>query len=415
MRKGEYMNSINKSIEKSNRKWVYSYYEILCAMYMMHKILPAVGVMMPSVIYMLIFGIVFIMSVNRITSSIGNASIFKLLPIMCISALYMIRYLLSFDISGMSLYVYGELQILLYGLIALAFVSSFDLYSQNRFLNFLILCYVVTAISTIIGCSLYPNAARVLATASISNSEYIMYLKYNIGGFSFIYEITLLSPIIIYLINSKRIGRILGTIVLIVFGVAIVKSEYTTALIIYSISLVLYFFRNWNRKKLAIFFSITVTLIISRTFLIDAFSWLSANINSGTLASRFNDVAGILNGVDTSQLGPGGSRLRLYQQSWETIFSTNLLGAWNSVNVGGHSFILDNMGMFGVLGLLFLIISFLSSWKYAVKQYKQMDVYYYFVYVYVLIIIMAFINPKFNIYMFICIFPLIGCTSSQTE
>lgn len=409
------MNSINKSIEKSNRKWVYSYYEILCAMYMMHKILPAVGVMMPSVIYMLIFGIVFIMSVNRITSSIGNASIFKLLPIMCISALYMIRYLLSFDISGMSLYVYGELQILLYGLIALAFVSSFDLYSQNRFLNFLILCYVVTAISTIIGCSLYPNAARVLATASISNSEYIMYLKYNIGGFSFIYEITLLSPIIIYLINSKRIGRILGTIVLIVFGVAIVKSEYTTALIIYSISLVLYFFRNWNRKKLAIFFSITVTLIISRTFLIDAFSWLSANINSGTLASRFNDVAGILNGVDTSQLGPGGSRLRLYQQSWETIFSTNLLGAWNSVNVGGHSFILDNMGMFGVLGLLFLIISFLSSWKYAVKQYKQMDVYYYFVYVYVLIIIMAFINPKFNIYMFICIFPLIGCTSSQTE
>lgn len=409
------MNRDNFSNKNSNRKWCFSYYEILCGFYMMHKLLPVVGEKMPSIVYMLIFSILFFMSLNRIVGKIGNICILKLLPIMSVSVLYLIKYLISLDFSGMGLYLYGELQMFLYGLIAITFVCSFDLYSQERFLKFLILCYIITSVTTIVGCNMYPNAARTLATAAVNNTEYLMYLSKNIGGFTFIYEITLLSPVVIYLIKSKKIGRILGTIILIIFGAAIVKSEYTTALIIYSISLVLYFVKNWDAKKTTLFLMIIITLIFSRSLLITAFSWLSVNINSEIISSRFNDIAAILNGVDVSELGSGGNRLRLYQQSWETFLSTNLFGSWNKGNIGGHSFILDNMGIYGIIGAVFLLISFASSWKYSIKPFKRADIYYYYVYVYILIIVMALINPKSNLYMFICILPLLGNICVQNE
>ncbi|MBO7525800.1 MAG: hypothetical protein J6T42_03265 [Clostridia bacterium] len=101
----------------------------------------------------------------------------------------------------------------------------------------LILTIIVTMITTYIGIGTYPNSARYLATvANANDSLFIKYNMANIGGFEFIYTISLLYPIAIYAYIRRKINAIIMFIISVSILTLIIESSYTTAFLMWMIS-----------------------------------------------------------------------------------------------------------------------------------------------------------------------------------
>ncbi len=70
--------------------------------------------------------------------------------------------------------------------------------SMKVFSVVIVITFLVTAVTTIIGCINNPNAARILATTATSqDSTAVNFNWQNIGGFTFVYSCTLLYPLVI--------------------------------------------------------------------------------------------------------------------------------------------------------------------------------------------------------------------------
>lgn len=412
------MANISNKVIMNNKKAIrITILDILSGIYIMHKLIPAFGEFVPSVMYLALFVLTFAFTLYKININSNSKKIWKFSPILSVPLLYFFRYILSGSINSAFIYLYGEMQVILYGLIALAYISNSDEYAIKRMFNFIVLCYIITAYTTIIGCIKYPNAARVLATTiDKAGLEYQLYKKNNIGGFTFIYELVLLTPIFLSMIKQKKMNRILGFLIIVLFGMTIYRSEYTIAFIFYFLSVFIYFIPKWNEKRIVpSLIIVLVVILFSRPILVKLFLWLSTRIDSHTIASRMSDIAVFFSGSVIGNYGSVSNRILLYQKSWNTFLSTFGFGSWIDGRIGGHSYILDCIGLFGVLGLIAVIFTFTSIWKNLIKQYKYVNYYGYLVWAFIVAIVFALINPKLNIYYFIFILPLFIKKISQSD
>ena len=405
------------SVVKSNRWARFTLIELLCGLYFMHKALPTIGFYMPSIVYLALFAGLFLLTFGgmRLTASTFGRSQFFILLLPAV--LYFIRYCLKGNISGGGMYVVAELQTILYGFIVIYYFEKFDRYAIKRLFVFVIFCYCITAITTIVGCTHYPLASRVLATTeSTSNEIYKLYSSMNIGGFTFVYELVLITPIVIYLIKNKAVSKIIGFGILILFAYTIVKAEYTTALIFYVLSLVLFFIPELNGKKVIGILLIGFVLsIFASGFIGNVFSAIASNMNSVTLSSRFNYIGNLLNGNEITNTMFSGNRMVLYEKSWNAFLSTFGVGGWSRDIAGGHSFLLDLMAYFGVIGIVCFIIVSRSIYFHNIKPFKHKKIYGYILWSFILTIFLAILNPKLNYYYFIFITPLFALTFENEE
>ena len=96
-----------------------------------------------------------------------------------------------------------------------------------------------------------------------------------------------------------------------------------------------------------------------------------------------------------------------------------MFGGWFSASVGGHSYVFDTLGMFGILGVLGLVIMYRTIYKSFIYRYREEDYYPYLYYIFLLAVFMACINPKSYLFIFVCIIPLFGFVmrnkKSETE
>lgn len=378
-------------------------YKLVTVFCFAHKLLPAVGQFTPSVMYLAVClaALAFVLCSEKVMKS---REIGFLLMAFSVSFLVVVRYLLNRSFSSAAIYMYGELQTFLYGAIVLRYIKYAKKRDCKKLLKIIAACYLVTAVTTYIGCTMYPNAARIMATLSSSNYAYRLYTSHNIGGFSFIYELILIMPLVIYLIKSKKINVFAGSFLLCVIGAVILKSEYMIATFGFCVLLVILPMRGFTLKKMfrtLLVFAVCVVLL--RFALVELLTILSEAAASEVMAARLKDIASLLGGGDAVL---SGRRMELYVLSLKTFLKTKGIGGWGHVAVGGHSFILDTLGIYGIFGALGLVAMYFAFYKIALEPHVGKKIYPYICWIFCLAVILAFLNPKTNFFILACVIPL---------
>lgn len=407
------MTNGQPKLDSPKKKIPISALEVLAILYIMHTLLPVVGYYMPGVVYLGLFGATFVLALP----AFYRKGAYVMLGFFALSALTFIIKLNN--LAGALTYVYGELQLYLYGMIALLIIAYNDPKRSRRMFWIIVVMFAITAFTTILGNEKYPQASRFLATDTLEGFQRQLYVTANIGGFTLAYSLVLLTPLIIHLVKNRRIKLPLGIGMLILIGATVLSMEYGMAVLLFTASLILLLIPKPTTKKIIMIVAILLVFVLIFGGLVaDLFESISNSVESATLSERFMAIAEVLRGEDETSSATAQSRTEFYERSWEAFINSSLLGAWGDERVGrpgGHSFILDALGAFGLIGLLALIAVFVTMYKIALKPYKRQEIYPYLLWTYLIAAVLMVLNPKSYALMFLLVIPLVGHGFCQEE
>lgn len=273
------------------------------------------------------------------------------------------------------------------------FLNYCDGDKNSFFASLIFLILAVTWLTTIIGCIQYPEAARYLATVEdTQDPKAVLYDWKNIGGYTFVYFIVLLHPLLILAYKRGKIKlwlALLGSVAVLALAI---YSEYTTALLLVLITLLLYFFKKDFKAKQLMFFAIITMLAIllfSELFS-DFLMWLADVVGGENIAMRLEALAGGRTGLENSE----DNRLELYENSFKTFLRNPLFGSFlnGGSGIGGHSFILDFMAQFGLVGAIVLFFMYRTIYKRFFVQYKNVEGYGYILWLFAQAVILSTVN-----------------------
>lgn len=273
------------------------------------------------------------------------------------------------------------------------YITQYHKEDIKFFAGVIILSFLITAITTIVGLIQFPFASRILATtASAQDAEAITYDWHNIGGYSFIYMLVLLYPILIMAFKQKKINFVVAIIGTVLIYTVVVLSEYTTALLLLMISTLLYFVkRNLKKKDVFILLAVEILFVVFFGDYVSEFlSYIASLTGSNTMSERLNSLAGGQKGLESSE----SNRIFLYQRSLNTFFSHPLLGTFTSGGggVGGHSFIFDTLGTYGLVGAALLFSMYRKVYRLFVLPFKDKQGFGYVLWTFLQVILLSCVN-----------------------
>ena len=405
------MNDIQHAINSNERKFNISVFDLLVILYFLHKLLPSVGYYMPAIVYFGVFALLAVCALSRV-GSMRKINVLASMSVMfLVSVLEIVRYVVSGSAAAVPLYLYGELQVLLFGLAVLAYHTAGREHKKKYLFYLVVACYILTSVTTILGNIKYPQASRLLATTD--NVHGALYTSQNIGSFTFVYELVLITPLFIYMFKNKRINRLLALGLVALFGYTVIKTEYVTALLLFVLTVVLFFIPKPTNKKIFVMLAaFAILFLVSKDYLAGLFGRIAQGLESETVAIRFQEIAAFLGGRGATEAGNVGNRTELYRASLDTFFRSYGLGSWGG-GIGGHSFVLDTLGQYGIFGLFAMAVMYRTVYALFIKPFRSKDFYPYLVYVYIVAIVLAVMNPKTYLFVFMVVFPLFAKAMEQ--
>ena len=257
---------------------------------------------------------------------------------------------------------------------------------------------LITAITSIIFLADDTDAARYLATVADSNEEKaVEYNWKNIGGYEFTYILTPCYPILIFAAKKKKIHPVLAAVFSVLILVYIFYAEYTIALLFFLLSSVLWFMKK-DLKKKDLYIILIVAIIIVVFFygvLTVFFEWLADTVDSETMSERLRALAGGEEGLEISE----DNRLELYRTSLNTFLGSPLFGTvFEGGSIGFHSFILDFLATYGLIGGAILFGIYYNIYKNLYYRYKKRSGYGYVIWVFVQVILLSVINAGMQLF-----------------
>ncbi len=382
---------------------------VLAIYFIFNKNVPSLAYSTPTVLDACVMvALLFLLLADRYTK-IPPKRFLQFCMVFVVIALGICRPLIKGDFEEIMVYIYRNFKIALFGLLGLWCCQRTKGHLLlKKILIILVAAYIITAITTCVGCLQFDQPSRALASLTKADSAYHIYLKANIGGFSFAYEIALLFPLIIYAAKERKINWIAGLTLCFLGLITIVMMQYTTALLVCIVSVVLFFMKNPTVKKIRRLFLVgIICIVLGSAMLSGVFDWLSSMTENEEYADRFAFLADIMRGQWSSDASASGAgRLEFYQKSLNTFFETICLGGWHQFPTSGHSFILDALANYGILGILSLCVMYYGVYRISLYPYRREKFYPYFFWVYIWSIIVAIVNPDANLYIFIFILPI---------
>lgn len=367
---------------------------------------PALGFRYPSVLYAVLVISLFIILVYKN----GIKSLFAIIPIFFIPILDVFFKVNNFSFLVLFQQISGVIQRLILPLLSIYIIK----YNYNklggRVLGTYLAIMVITCITSYVGYDIFPNASRELAFHDGIDSDLLyMYLNANIGGFSFIYNLTLLNILVIYSIKNpisgnKGIWLICSISFLILMGMVVYNSQYTTAIIIYFVSLLLLLFNQKFKIRhiIILFFIGFMIFLLSKDSISEMLENISTIVESSDVSLRLYDLSQYIIGEHTSTNSDLDARSLLYGMSIDT-FLRNPLGTWSNIGDGGHSFILDSIARYGFLGVIMITVMIYRLYVSYVKKLRNSPMYGYAFIILIVFILLATINPHIftDIIMFV--------------
>ncbi len=351
--------------------------------------------------YMIVALLATCLLIFRTASKSFNASMNILFPFLCWK---FAEFLLLKD--GLINWGYSALLDFLPLLIGYYFVTRCDDAKSKFFTKLIAILFVVTMITTIIGCIEYQGAARYIATVEdASEAQAVLYDWRNIGGYNFVYMLVLLHPLVILACKKGKIKGWIAAIVSVCVILLSVYAEYTTALLLTLLSCVLYFFKKKLSSKKIVLFAIfgIIAIFILSELLSNFLLILANNVGSETIANRLRILAG---------QGDGGmndyKRFELYQRSLMVFLKNPIFGSFfnDGAGAGGHSFILDFMARYGLFGVLILVYMYKTIYELFIKPYKKQDSYGYIVWMFIQTLLLSTINTGMWLYVLAFFIPV---------
>ena len=363
--------------------------DLIWILFLSFHLLPVVPEYVPIAVRVVSWGIV----LTGFLSKTSFRDVLRIVPLYSIAFLH-ILYSLFQGADNILELLYSYLQLFT---ISFAFIYI-DKNDDSRFavntLKFAALFLVITAVTTIVGNSIYPGASRVLASSKNDAQMYHPILRMNVGGFDFTYMLVLIVPFLVYSVKNRTLPVIPAVLVLLLSCGAIIYSEYTFAIIFMMIGLLSFFFprRLWRKSILPIAVVIVIIYMLFRSFLPSALEAVAARIDSEVVTERLQDMSLTLQGKEVENGSDLGSRIDLMKKSIDAFESDILFGSYH--DVGGHSFILDALGRYGLLGLTGLVLMILTYYKVYMRPLKEEPYYGYFFICIVIYSALVFLNPQ---------------------
>ena len=259
--------------------------------------------------------------------------------------------------------------------ISIALISSIlileiiDNLSVNLIIGIIVLSSIVTILISVPYIKDNYLIVRTMATGTIEIDK-----KLGIGGYDFIYCLSLLSPVL--LISLKVTNGIKRIIIAIALALSIFYSVIcglAITIIITLFGFALYFLLGIKNVRTRRFIIISLVLMSTFIFLFGAdilvsfFSWLSSISNNTIIKDKAYDIILLLKGV-SEQHGTISGRITRYNISIETFFDSPIWGGFlfdSNAKFGGHSTILDYCALTGLIGVGSYIAIIINIYKKA--------------------------------------------------
>ena len=256
---------------------------------------------------------------------------------------------------------------------------------QKNIITFLVITVItITAITTIMGLEIYPNATRMYA---ISTSIYgiregvaitSLYRKLGIADYSVTYSFAILFPLFIYLarINKSKNRKlyILYVIVSLIVFYAVFKASVVIILISILFSAILLIYtKNIKYSIIMLIILSVLSLYIFKPLFVDLLQFI-ANKNIGNNIVSLKAAAISDNLTFEKEEGGIYSRTVLYMLSLKTFLQNPIFGGGKYGVYGGHSIILDFIayyGMFITVPVFILISSFYKRYCSILTGYSK--------------------------------------------
>lgn len=256
----------------------------------------------------------------------------------------------------------------------------------------IIVLFIITIITTIIGLNIHPEASRVLATAISSDSEeLITYNWMNIGGYEFTYMMVLMYPLVILAFKLGKIKWWFALILTALIATYILFACYTTSLLLFIITSFFWFFKKDLKPFHILIFLFFAILFIALFYGVFAglLEKLADVINDDIMSPRLRSIAGGRETLEDNE----DNRWELWLMSLNTFLRSPIFGTvFEYGQIGGHSFILDFMAQYGLFGLIFLFLMYYSIYKYFFMRYRLCTGYGYIVWMFFQTIVLSVVN-----------------------
>lgn len=336
-----------------------------------------------------------------------------IVPICSVLALDVLYRLIHMP-SSVPLFMYGRFIWLLPTLLSYFIIYNKQLHNAKFLLKFTLITLTITALTSYYGLLTDPFAARIAATISDSRDPYAISLNLrNIGGFSIVYTIVAVYPMVVALKKFHVINTITFIIITASFTSYVFIAQYTTALIIFTLGVLsILFSKKYESYKVIIVGLVSITLfIIFKSFIAEAIYFVADLVDSIVLTERLSYMGDVLSGKD---VGNNSTQLRftLFQNAIDTIKTYPLTGIWlrsfHTGSLSGHSFILDALAKYGLLGIIALGIFYRHIYKRFYLPFKKKPFYGYMVFCFMISIVLGVLNPIDSLFTFAFIVPLAG-------
>ena len=390
-------------------------FQVFVVLYALHSTIPFVGFYTPAVVHaavlVILYGFLLIYNKNWAVPDFANVILIFVINILSI---------IYFGFKNVAIELYGLLQLLIFPLISLYLIRTGDRIAVKRIVVFISISFLLTSITTYLGCRAYPSASRHLAARLSTNDSalYAFYMSKNIGSFAFIYALVLLLPLLIYVIRNKKINRLIGYLVLVMVSLTIIKSDYTTALLCMLISIIVLFVfpKQLKTRHYSMLTILTIILVLtSSQYISSILNNLSGVFNSEVVSERLQQLSDYsLNEEGYFLEGDLDDRSELYKISLNSFLQSPLTGS-SSAKIGGHSFVFDNMGAFGLIGILGMIVMYYTIFKCFFAPFKQQKWFGHILFSFLLAILLAFLNPKENLNILTFYIPLFCVAFNENE
>lgn len=373
---------------------------LLALVYLLHGI-PALGYRFPSIVFAFIVIILFIGLIKKLNLK----DLKTLIPLFIIPILNLfISFFQELDVLHFFINLSGFMQTTIYTLLAYVLIKNKDYKNSVRILVVYLVITFLTAFTTYRGCLSFPEASRALAVTDVANTDYyLLYAGLNIGGFAFIYSLVLITPLSVVLIKNNYLFRKRSLILsisvfsIILIGLTLVAAEYTTALLLYFLSLCLLLLnKHLSAKKLILSGAICASVFfLAKPIISQTLIFVSENTESHSVSTRLLDLGMVIKGHDTeSKDSDLDGRKNKYTKSLNS-FQSNPIGSWGiyKEEIGGHSYLFDNMARFGVFALLFICVMIKKVYTIYIQPNKYKLYYGYEVIMLLFYCILFIVNP----------------------
>lgn len=276
---------------------------------------------------------------------------------------------------------------------------------------------LITSITSIIGLSRFPMAARDSGGTLMEQGMYnllVYYRKIGIATFGFFTGISLVIPVVIYSLKKFHFGIIkgifyIGSLTIIVYG--ILMARYTNAIlftvVLFSISII--HLKNLKRLTLIGLFALILVILVPSSQIAGLFYFASKQFKGTLTEERLFDAGLTIEFKDIDRLHGkehAARKLGRIPELIDSFIGNPLIGGGENYS---HNFWLDRLSLFGLIGFLPWLLIVMYQIRNNLKIFNQ-DYKPYYILAMFSFIALGFINNMGGSQFFTIVFFLIPGT-----